>query len=54
MSGVVTKQKAFSELNTWGNLANAKSMSETTFFVGIHQTLSDEDIKYVAGNLSEL
>lgn len=54
MGGVVTKQKAFSELNTWGNLANAKSMSETTFFVGIHQTLSDEDIKYVAGNLSEL
>ena len=54
MGGVVTGQKAFQKLQEQQELKNAKEMAKTTFFVGIHQTLSEEDIKFIAKSLEEL
>lgn len=54
MGGVSNEQEAFKDILDDSILRNAHEMAETTFFVGIHQTLSDEDVKYVANKIKKL
>lgn len=54
MGGVSNEQEAFKDILDNSILKNAHEMAETTFFVGIHQTLSDEDVEYVANKIKEL
>jgi len=54
MGGVSNEQKAFCEILGIEIQRNAHKVAETTFFVGIHQTLPEEDVRAVAGKLKEL
>lgn len=54
MGGVSNEQEAFKDILDDSILRNAHEMAETTFFVGIHQTLSDEDVEYVANKIKKL
>lgn len=54
MGGVSNEQEAFKDILDNSIFKNAHEMAETTFFVGIHQTLSDEDVEYVANKIKEL
>ena len=46
MGGVISEQPAYRFINS-KNLKNAKETAEKTFFVGIHQTLTEENVKAV-------
>lgn len=48
MGGATCTQPAFKDLVEYEVQKNAIEMAETTFFVGIHQTLSHNDVKAVA------
>lgn len=48
MGGATCTQPAFVELPTADNQENAKEMADTTFFVGIHHTLPEDDVIAVA------
>jgi len=52
MGGVVTGQPAFAKLRHDG-LLNCRRMSQTSFMIGIHQTLPIEDVESVATILRE-
>jgi CDP-6-deoxy-D-xylo-4-hexulose-3-dehydrase len=52
MGGVITRQPAFQHLKHDG-LARCQQLSEQSFFVGIHQTLPEEDVRDVAAILVE-
>ena len=52
MGGVSNEQVAFREILDSATLRIAHVMAETTFFVGIHQTLPEEDVRHVAKTLS--
>ena len=54
MGGVSNEQAAFRELLGTELLPNAHEMAETTFFVGVHQTLPEEDVRQVAERLAVL
>ena len=54
MGGVSNEQEAFVDILGKDIQKNAHEMAETTFFVGIHQTLSDEDVLYVANKIKEI
>ncbi len=54
MGGTVKDQNAFYEIFQNSSIPNAQSMSETTFFTGIHQTLTAEDIDSVSENIYKL
>lgn len=47
MGGATCLQPAFKNLVEAGDQSNAIEMADTTFFVGIHQTLSREDVRAV-------
>lgn len=53
MGGATCTQPAFMNLATADNQANAKEMADTTFFVGIHHTLTEEDVATVANIINE-
>ena len=48
MGGATCSQPAFKDSIDFGDQSNAIEMADTTFFVGIHQTLSRGDVKAVA------
>ncbi|MDE6009290.1 MAG: DegT/DnrJ/EryC1/StrS family aminotransferase [Muribaculaceae bacterium] len=48
MGGATCSQPAFRDLVEFGAQTNAIGMADTTFFIGIHQTLSAHDVKAVA------
>lgn len=48
MGGATCTQPAFKDLVDFLDQSNAVEMADTTFFVGIHQTLSRNNIKAVA------
>lgn len=48
MGGATCTQPAFMNNVHYGNQTNAIEMADSTFFVGIHHTLSNEDVKTVA------
>ena len=52
MGGVASGQPAFRHLPTDG-LANCTHTAATSFFVGVHQTLAEEDVAAVAGIVAE-
>lgn len=54
MGGVSNEQKAFCEQLGTEIQVNAHEVADTTFFVGIHQTLPEEDVRTVARKLKEL
>lgn len=54
MGGVSNEQKAFSEVLGSELQKNAHEVALTTFFVGIHQTLPEEDVRAVAEKLKAL
>ena len=54
MGGVCNEQAAFRKLLNQELLENAHKMAEETFFVGIHQTLTREQVRYVGEQLSIL
>ena len=54
MGGVCNEQQAFQGILNGDILENAHRMAETTFFVGIHQTLKKESIQHVGAELAEL
>lgn len=54
MGGVTCDQKAFQNRLTYSDVEHARKMAESTFFVGIHQTLSSDDVRYVAKRIGEL
>ena len=54
MGGVSNEQKAFVEILGSEVQKEAHDIAETTFFVGIHQTLPQEDVRTVAHKLKEL
>lgn len=53
MGGVSNEQEAFVEILGDALQPNAHHMANTTFFVGIHQTLPEEDVRKVAEILKE-
>lgn len=53
MGGATCTQPAFGELPTADNQENAKEMADTTFFVGIHHTLPEDDVITVANIINE-
>jgi len=54
MGGVCNEQQAFRGILNGEILENAHRMAETTFFVGIHQTLQKESIQHVGAELAEI
>ena len=54
MGGVSNEQAAFTDVLASDEQKNAHRMAETTFFVGIHQTLPPENVKHVAGEIIRL
>ncbi len=54
MGGVSNEQQAFVRLLGSEVQPHAHEMAKTTFFVGIHQTLPEEDVRIVAKKLKEL
>ncbi len=52
MGGAITRQPAYSDLPTDG-LTNCNALSGRSFFVGIHQTLPDDDVASVSTILAE-
>ncbi len=54
MGGVSNEQKAFKDILGMDIKTNAHDMALYTFFVGIHQTLPQEDVQYVAERLNEI
>ena len=54
MGGVCNEQQAFRGILNRDILENAHRMAETTFFVGIHQTLKKGNIQHVGAELAEL
>jgi len=48
MGGATCTQKAFEGKLTYGDQSSAIEMADTTFFVGVHHTLPEEDVKAVA------
>ena len=54
MGGVCNEQAAFRKLLNQELLENAHKMAEETFFVGIHQTLTREQVRYIGEQLSIL
>jgi len=53
MGGATCSQKAFEGKLTYGDQSNAIEMADTTFFVGIHHTLPEEDVIAVADIINE-
>ena len=53
MGGATCTQPAFANLPTADDQANAKEMADTTFFVGIHHTLPEEDVIAVANIIND-
>lgn len=53
MGGATCTQPAFKDLVEFEGQPNAIEMAKTTFFVGIHQTLSEDDVKSVARIINE-
>lgn len=53
MGGVSNEQKAFGEILGTEIQPNAHEMADKTFFVGIHQTLSEEDVLFVGNKIKE-
>lgn len=53
MGGATCTQPAFKNLVGFGDQSNSIEMADTTFFVGIHQTLSCNDVKTVARIINE-
>lgn len=47
MGGATCSQPAFKGSIDFGDQSNAIEMADTTFFVGIHQTLSRGDVRAV-------
>lgn len=56
MGGATCTQPAFKDRVTYGpqTNANATAMADTTFFVGIHQTLPEADVAEVAGVIDDM
>lgn len=54
MGGATCTQPAFKDLVDFRDQANAIEMADTTFFVGIHQTLSSHDVKAVARIINDV
>lgn len=54
MGGVSNEQEAFRNILGKHTYVNAHNMAYSTFFVGIHQTLSSDDVRYVANKLLEI
>lgn len=52
MGGACNEQKAFSSLFNKSNTLNAHILTQTAFFVGIHHTLPEEDVRDVAKKLN--
>lgn len=48
MGGATCTQPAFKDMVDFADQSNAVEMADTTFFVGIHQTLSSHDVKTAA------
>lgn len=53
MGGATCTQPAFADLAISDSQHNAMEMAETTFFVGIHHTLPEEDLMAVADIINE-
>jgi len=53
MGGAISEQPAYSHIPT-GKLDNCLDMSQTAFFVGVHQTLKEEDVKETAKILKDV
>lgn len=53
MGGVSNEQKAFTEILGTEIQSNAHEMADKTFFVGIHQTLSESDVLFVGNKIKE-
>lgn len=54
MGGATCKQPAFKDMIQFGDQSNAIEMADTTFFVGIHQTLTSHDVKAVARIINDV
>ena len=54
MGGATCTQPAFKDLVDFRDQSNAIEMADTTFFVGIHQTLSSHDVKAVARIINDV
>lgn len=54
MGGATCTQPAFKDLVDFGDQSNAIEMADTTFFVGIHQTLTSNDVKAVARIINDV
>ncbi len=54
MGGATCSQKAFEGKITFGDQSNAIEMADTTFFVGIHHTIPEEDVISVATILNQM
>lgn len=54
MCGATCTQPAFKDLVDFGDQSNAIEMADTTFFVGIHQTLTNNDVKAVARIINDV
>jgi len=52
MGGTITEQPAYTHIPT-DSLSNCLSISKESFFIGVHQTLNEEDVNAVAGILRE-
>lgn len=53
MGGSIQRHPAYADLPNDG-LANCRKMGESSFFVGVHQTLSSESIEQAANHLAEV
>lgn len=54
MGGSATRQKAFKDKVSYDDCPNASYMTEHSFFVGCHHTLSNKDVTYVGKKLCEI
>lgn len=54
MGGATCQQEAFKGKITHDSQSNAIAMADNTFFVGVHHTLSEEAIRYVANKINEI
>ena len=53
MGGATCDQQAFVRKVSYHDCSNARYMSEHTFFVGCHHTLTNEDIKVISSSITQ-
>ena len=54
MGGAISEQEAFYNMLAGTEVPVAKEMADTTFFVGVHHTLPNEDVETVAQIISRM